>query len=100
MYLRRVTLDICNKDLWPLLLTSVLCTSKLYLERIPCMFDNSCAASGTCDAEINKKKKLKQCIMQNHRKRLILNMTNITDIVTEIQLYYVHLALSVNQESK
>ena len=38
--------------------------------------------------------------MQYHRKRLILNMTNITVIVTEIQLYYVHLAMSVNQVSK
>ena len=66
------------------------------------MFDNSCAASGTCDAENNNnnKKRLKQCIVQYHRKRLILNMTNITVIVTEIQLYYVHLAMSVNQESK
>ena len=64
------------------------------------MFNNSCAASGTCDAEINKKKKLKQCIMQYHRQRLILNMTNITVIVTEIQLYYVHLTMSVNQVSK
>lgn len=64
------------------------------------MSDNSCAASGTCDAEINKKGQLKQCIIQYHRKRLILNITNITVTVTEIQLHYVHLAMSSSQESK
>ena len=65
------------------------------------MFDNSCAASGTCDAEINKKEQLKQCIMQYHRKRLILNMTNIYDSHSHGDTAVLcHLAMSVNRQSK